>query len=427
MILKSKFIYNTGTSEEAAGGNNTVRTNEQIDKQNELRKTLGQEPLPYETTEVKATTTTAQEITDTRSPEEIAAAKIEEDAQKLVIARAAEIEKEQNAEKERLRLLALEEKGENVLKITKVAPVVEKTKQNESVDEDDIDTEKLLKALSKVTGRTISSLEELEVPKQELTKEQLEKRAQERETAKMEFGLKNKIISKDQIESFLSDKNNPTEVAYSVYATNIKDLNPELTDKQIRERFEERYSLNEDEDSVEFKAGQGELNLIAKTAIERNHSDYLSLESKYAAFEQSQTKEAERKASILKKAPQFRNDIKAVAERCKNITVAGKKVEIGDDIIGEYVNEIFASPETESIIENGYTLEGLENALKDKIVKDNLDNIVTGLIDAAVLKAQAGVRGVIPEKKTGLSKVYNELKGEDAKKDLHERLGMTSS
>lgn len=390
MRFLPRFFYDDNASGNG-GGTGTEKTQDAIDKENDLRTLLGNEPLQPE------------------SPADTEAARIEADAKKLVLARAAQIEQEQEAERERLRLDQIQKNNpkEPVVKITKVAPVVKLDEPLAKTD-DEIEEEKILAILSKKAGKQITSLDEVLNPKKVETIEEPVLSEQERENAMVAFALQNKKISKTEIESFIADTKDLQSVAYGFFAENLKELEPDLTDKQIMARFEEKYAINEDEDSKEFKMGQREMNFVANTLIKQKHSKYMGLNTEYSSFEQAQLAEKTRQASILQKAPQFKRDIEEVTKRLSKFKVAGYDVELGDDILQEYKDEVFASTHSEKIIEAGYSLDGLEKAFKDRILTDNFDSIVEKVLEVDRLKNQAGTRGIIPEKNQQKQKFYTD-------------------
>lgn len=401
MRFLPRFFYDDNASGNG-GGSGTEKTQEAIDKENEVKaRLLGSEPLQTETTPVKTN--------NTESPADTEAARIEADAQKLVLARAAQIEQEQEAERERLRLEQIQKDNpaESVVKITKIAPVV-KLDEPPAKTDDEIEEEKVLAILSKKAGKQITSLDEVLNPKKVETIEEPVLSEQERENAMVAFALQNKKISKKEIESFITDTKDLQSVAYNFFAENLKELEPDLTDKQIMARFEEKYAINEDEDSKEFKMGQREMNFVANTLINQKHAKYIGLNTEYSSFEQAQLAEKARQASILQKTPQFKRDVEEVTQRLRKFKLGGHDIEFGDDIIQEYKDEVFASAHSEKIIEKGYSLDGLEKAFRDRMLLDNIDSIFDKVLDADRLKNQAGTRGIIPPKNQQKQKVYTD-------------------
>lgn len=434
MVFKSKFIYNTDAPNAISGGNTVSKSNEQIDRENVIRKQLGQEPLPYQTQPAAstpaATTTPAaetkpapiiankEEVKSDLSPEVI-----EDEAQKLILARAAELKAEQDKVAAELRKEA--EGQEPVVKIKAkeiVAAKVEEPAATEAEIEDDV----LIKALRKKTGKEISSLDEFLNPKKEETPEELEAKANQREKNKITFGLQNNKITTKEIESFIEDSKNPESLAFSFFAASQKELDSTLTADEIQERFEERYAINEDKESAAYKLGQKEIAFIADNILSKKHANYLSLEKEYAAHEKNTQSESEYRNSIIKQAPQFKKDVEAAAEKIRKIKISGYEVELDSDILTSYKNQMLTPEYSEKAIANGWSLEELESAMLNSAIIDNLDGIVSGVLEADRLKNQAGLKGIVPPKNISPSKVLNDVQNERAK-ELAGRLGMQTN
>jgi hypothetical protein len=432
MVFKSKFIYNIDAPLAGSGGETSVKTNEQIDKENLVRKQLGEAPLPYSSNAGVLTTTPAAETKPTEpvvkkegEAAAIAPEVIEDEAQKLIRLRAAELEEEQKKVAAELRK-ETEGKSPAIIIKAKEAVVAKTDDTPASTTEDDIEEEKLLKALSKKAGKEITSLDEFFNPKVEETPEDKEAKLQKRENEKITFGLQNNKITKKEIESFIEDSKNPEGLAYSFFAASQKELDSTLTEDEIQERFDERYSVNEDKDSAAYKLGQKEISFIAGNILKQKHANYLSLENEYSAFEKNTQSQADYRNSIIKQAPQFKKDVESVAEKIKTISVSGYEVELDSSIVDGYKNQMLTPEYSEKAIANGWTLDELQSAMLNSAIIDHFDAIVNGVLDADRLKNQAGLKGIVPPKNTQPSKVMNDVQNERAR-ELASRLGVQTN
>lgn len=436
MFINQRFFYDV-TPDNAGGGQQL--TNEAIDKQNVLREQLGQEKLPY----ADATTNQPEnklslieqfraektkELTDNNTAG-LTEEEINNEAEKLVQARAAEIEVEQNTEKERLRIEAEKTGSTAVIKIGAKAPVEKKDDKTEKIEtpeeESDIDESILLKQLSKKAGKEITSLDEFFNPKVELSAEDKEKQLQERENNKVAYALQNKIISKQEIESFIKDTGDLQSVAFEFYTQQQLSLDDTLSAKEIKESFEEEFAINADEDSKEYKKGQQNINFIANSIISKKHSKYLNLENTFSEYENKQNQESQRQQKILQLAPSYKKDVDAIITSISKIKVAGHEVELDVELLADYKSQMLNPKYSESVISQGWTLDNLETATRNHVILDNIDSIVSGILESEKLKYQAGQRGIVPPK-NNTARLFDD-KQTDALKELQDRLGMQTS
>lgn len=432
MFLSQRFLRNAEQpNNTGAGSVDVLKTKEEVDKRNTFRATQGLPPLPYPTE--AAALSQAEQDRIKKEAEEAERLKNEggelsdaqkEEAQKLVRAEADRIKKEEDDIAETARLAAIETGETTVVKIGAKAPIkVTKSEVKPEDNEDEIDETLLLKQLSKKAGREITSIEDFVNPKKELSAEDKENQLQERENQKLNFGLQNKKISKQEIESFIADTKNPQAVAFNFYAAQQKEIDPDLTDKQIKDSFEDRFSTNEDEDSKLYKSGQAEINFMANSIISKKHAKYLNLENEYTSFESEQSKVASFQKEILSKAPIYKRDVEAAAAKISKIKLGGYDVEPDKEVIDSYVAKMLTRENTEKLITDGYTVEGIEAAMKNSFILDNIDEIFEGVLEKDRLKNQAGLRGVIPPKIKQPQQVFGEKQNEERKK-LQERLGI---
>lgn len=388
MQFTQRFFYEDGAAEN--GGGSPKKTKEQIDFINNLRTQAGEEPLSYEHDE--------QKVTNEND-------KVEDDKPATVIAADGVIR------------IGSKKKEET--------PAAAATTQTE----DEIDEEKALKFLSKKTGKTITSLDEFLTPKADVAVEDKEAKEQERENAMISFALQNKKISKREIEAFIEDTKNPSAVVFNFYAEQQRSIDQTLTDEDIQYSFESRFALNEDKDSREYKVGQKELNYLANTLIQNKHPKYLSLNSEYTAYEQAENAKAQARENILSKAPVFKKDVEQVRDNLKKFKVnlsdtESYELEIEDDVIQPYVDQMLTPEFSSHAIQKGYTLADLETNLKSAIIVEHFESMVKGVVEADRIKTRAGLQGVIPNKNRSQQKnVYTPA--EQAKvDDLKKRLGV---
>lgn len=386
-----------------------ARTKEQTDKENILRAQMGETALPYE------------------------------DEETLRLQAEAKIE-EEKAEKERIRL-EKEEKARQDSGSTEIGPIKISSKtpapKKEEVppvvinEDDDIEDEKLKKILAKRSGKPVESLDDFFAPKTQPAPEDKEKLAEERETRKVAFALQSGKISKKDIDLFVSDINNREQVVYDHIYAQQKEIDGALTDKEIEDYFDDRFGINRDKESREFKAGQKEIEFISDTIIKQKHEKYLSIDNEFSSFEKDQASSAKIMQEITAKEPQFKKDISEVSTELANMKVTlsdteSYDIELDPAIISTYTDRMLTPEYAKKIISKGYTKEEVRDTVRAAVIVDNFDSIVKGIVDAAMLKRQAGLRGIPPKRHLRHEHVVNEVQKESLQQ-LEEVLGVTAN
>jgi hypothetical protein len=373
-----------------------AKTSEQIQAENELAIRLGETVIPTD------------DNTDTAA---IEAKRVSDEA-------AAKLELDNAAETQRLADEAAKQtEGEEPLKITATKKVEEKV-----IDADDknialkpeLTEEEVLKFLSKKSGKEVKSVAEL-FKTQEPTAEDKEKQAEEREGKKVAYGLENGIITKKQFESFIAATSDPKALVFKQYFQEQKESDETLTEERAQEEFDEKFGLNTEEDSRKHKRGLKEINVLAETIIRKEFKSVFELDEKFNQHENTISTTAQESQMLSEKTPFFTKDIQEVATQLKklpvSVTVDGivteYSLDIDDDIIQKYVG-IMATPENASkYIKENYTKERLENEIRAAITIENMNGIVSAIVQRDRIKNQAGIRGVFPNKDVQARKIYS--------------------
>lgn len=384
------------------------RTKEQIDKENELRIQMGEDKLPYE----------------------------DEESIRL---QQEETQRIESAEKERIRLEKEEEARQSsasiegvAIKIAAKAPVVVKKEDPDLVvDEDDIDDDKLKKALEKRLGKSIESIDSVLTPKVAPAPEDTDKIKQERENRKIARALQTGKITKSDIDAYISDNNDRESVVYDHYYDNQKAVDPTLDDAEIEQSFNERFAINADKESREYKAARREITFLSDTLINQKHAKYLSIDSEFDSYEKNTLEEQKVTQEIHAKYPQFQKDISDVKSGLKTLKVAlsdteSYDVELDDELLSTYTGRMLTPEYAKKIIAKGYTKEEIHDIVRSAVITDNFESIVKGVVDAAMLKRQAGLRGIPPKRNFRHESVVNEVQ-QQSLEALQEQLGVTAN
>lgn len=414
MAFTSKFLYNDSANE-GGGADFKPKTQEQADLLNNLRKEAGQEPIPFvapiEAKVDDAIIDTTKKVEDINKEE----GKLQSPVDEVL---------------KTLGLTKVDETTDEIIKIGGAAKVVVKpTVTVTQPTEDELEEAIVLKRLSAKAGREITSIEDFLNPKKEETPEDKAAKLQERENAKLTFGLQNKKVSNKDIESYIADTKNPTEVAYSAFLTSQKEIDPTLTDTDIREKFENKYSLNEEVDSVDYKQGQRDLAFIANTIIKDRHKNYLGLEFEYSNYEKSISDKATYQKELLAKAPIYKSLVEEAAASIKVIEVPFKgktyKVGLDDAAVNVYAEQMLTPAYSEKMITNGMDKNLIQSAMKSAAISDNFPAIMEAIGNQILLDNQKGQRGIPPE---GNRRPLNEIpvgsKKAEAIRELEERLNV---
>lgn len=374
------------------------RSNAEIDVLNQFVKE-GETPLPYETDETpihKIDTVTDNENETELSEEDKLAKAEQEEADKI----ASDKEKE-------LQIAAEATKKQIIAEDKNTAGII----QDET--DSDLDDEKVIAYLNK-KGKAVSSLEELLNPKRELTEQEKAELAEKRDAEKFAFGLSKGLFSKKQLEEFITDTKNPKDLVYARYYQDQKEKDPDLTDDDIKEEFEEKFSLNEEPDSRRFKVGQNLLNNIADNIISKKHSKILNLENEYSVYEQAQSKQKESENRILTQAPLYKRDVEQIRADIKKVSIPISdkevfEVELDSEIVDGIISKMLDADYSAHQISKGWDKESIKQVAKTTAIVESLPKIIKKYSDEQVLKNQAGVRGVIPNKERGVRQQEGEL------------------
>lgn len=403
-----------------------IRTNAEIDVLNQFLEE-GKTPLPYEVQEQSPETIVAPietkvieiELTPEQKAEQ---EKLELDriaAQKIIDDNKKELEKLNDAEKKKV-IASVEEKE-------KVPDVI--------IPQVELNDEAVLAYLKKSKGKDISSLDEFINPPKILTDEEKRYASEKRESNMFAFGLSKGEFTKKDLENFISDTKNPTEVVYTAYANDQKKKDETLTDKDIREEFEEKFGLNiEDKDNRHYIAGQNLINKIADGIIKSSYPKIVNIDKEYTSFESTQKSTEDQKKKLATQTPIYKRDIEDIKNSSKKIIIPINDKEsfefiVDDSVLDEVAQEMLSENIIKENINKGYKKENLKQLSDLTALMKSLPKLMNDYSDKKELERQAGLRGVKPSgKETGRERVVKEL-SEDQKRALtliDERLSLAN-
>lgn len=393
-----------------------IRTNAEIDILNQFLE-KGETPLPYEIAEnnntpeniIAQTEEVPPVIVELTEDQKLAQAKIESDkiaAEKLIAEKQSEIDTSNEIAKN--KIIASNEEKEKV-----VAPI-----------EFELDDEKILAYLKNKKGKEITSLDELINPAQPLTEDQKKEATEKREARKFAFGLETGLFSKKQLEEFITDTKNPSELVFAAYKADQVSKDPNISDEEIMTEFNDRFGLEiEDKESRQYITGQNLLNKIASGLIKEKHSKILNLDNDYSAHESNQSKQSEIDNKVQRNTPLYNSDLQKVKSDIKKVSIQleGNETfdtELDDAVINEITSEMQSSNYSKRLIEEGWNIDNMKQVAQTSAIIKSLPQILKKYADAQVLKNQAGVKGIIPNGKQGARERAEVVLTEDQKKAL---------
>lgn len=269
----------------------------------------------------------------------------------------------------------------------------EKRKQNTPAELDD----NTVLAHLKKKGISVESFDDLKPKK---SQDEIDAEKQQRESEKLSWGLKNKRFKKEELEGYIVDSKSPQNLIYNIFSEKVKNANPDFTDEQIQEQFKERYGLNKDPDSWEYKQGQEELSLMSTHLLNQKYAPILALDNEYSQYEQQETSKSSMQAKIIANAPAYKKDIESVFDGLKKYKAkVGNEeyeIEVPQDF-AERSKAYFLQDETAaSHIQKGWTKEEISEVVNNMLLIEHRDYINQQIAEQYHKNKSKGTRGLIP-------------------------------
>ena len=316
-----------------------------------------------------------EESIETKTEDQLAAEKKLAEEQSAIELKKKEDE-ESAAEEE------LKKKTQPEVKIEKVLPT----------------DDELLEMASKRAGRKITSWDELKPTPSE---EEKNKKSEERDADKLSFGLKKGLFNKKQYESFISDSKDAKELVYSRELADAKKEDAdwdEAKEKEFKEEFEEKFGINLDNTSSQYKRGQKQILKLADAILKTDYSSIYSLESEYGKYENEVTTRKTQEQKILEAAPKYKEDVDSVVASLSKIemTFGEDKIEVPlpeeslKSLKDLLLDNIFSS----SQILKGYKKEELQEAARTYAISQNYNYLSFEAAKKYHEKHEKGVRGI---------------------------------
>lgn len=257
----------------------------------------------------------------------------------------------------------------------------------------ELSDEELVALLNKRKGITLASLDDL------LPKEDPEKAAEKKEASKIAYAFQNELISKKEYEAYVKDKDNIKELVLRDFIADAKSDNPELTDEEIADEFNEKYGLSSEETSNKFKRGQKELKVMFDKLLKEKHAKYYEIDSKYSEYERSESAQSEKKKKIAAALPQYAKNVKEAREALMKLKfpfAEGEEYEVAipDDILSKLERGWLEESIAENQILSGATKDQIKDSMEMAILKGHMTTILKSVVTNALQKHAKGTQGI---------------------------------
>lgn len=266
----------------------------------------------------------------------------------------------------------------------------------------ELDDEKVLNYLQSKKGISATSLDELGKAPEQVDPA---KQAEDRENAKLTFGLNKGLFNSKTHEQFILDSSNKQNLVYAHYYQEAKEADNTLTDEEIQTEFSEKYGLNTDPGTRKNKRGQQEIELLADRILRKKYANIYKLDSEFTNYEAQESQKKSDTTKIKAGAPAYKSDVESVFAELKKITTKlGEneeyEVAASDEALTSLKNN-FLDPEFASQkILSGYTKEELKEVAYTAFLRHNWPSLVKEIVNQALHAKQKGVKGIVPANTT---------------------------
>lgn len=260
--------------------------------------------------------------------------------------------------------------------------------------------EELLAIASKKAGREIKSWDEFKPKQEEIDKE---KEQEKRDANKLSYGLQKGLFNKNTYESFIADSKDRIGLVYRAELEDAKANDTawdEDKEKEFKAEFDEKFGLELDPTSAQYKRGQKRISVIADSLLKSTYAPIYNLESEYGKYESGVNAQKETQQKILAQAPIFKQDVADVLSELSTVEISfgsEKYPILVSKEIRDSVNEILLDENfVKSQILEGHKKETLSKIAYNLIITQNFDTLSFEAAKQYRAKHEKGVRG-IPE------------------------------
>lgn len=263
---------------------------------------------------------------------------------------------------------------------------------------DALSDEKVLEFL-KSKGITATSLEELK-PKTKEEAKTPEQIAEEREAAKLTYGIQKGLFKKQDYDNFVTDSQNKDGLVFSQYAADAKEDDPALTDEEIQAEFDEKFGLTAEPGTRKHKRGQQEIAVLHDRIMQNKYNKIYGADNAYSAYESKVNNETAWNERVKKETPAYAKVVEEAFSELKKIPAKFSDTESYEaDIMADSINKVkeyFLKPEIiEKYISEGYTKDEIKDMATTSVLRLDFPNIAKAIAVDYARKNQKGAKGII--------------------------------
>lgn len=149
--------------------------------------------------------------------------------------------------------------------------------------------EQVLKYLKEKKGLGVESLDDINTTKP-LTAEEEQHQAKVKRDKAITFALNEGLFDSETLQQYSVDNaRTPEEIVYDHFASAQRQEDADISDEDIRERFEEEYGLNHEEGSWRRKNGQQRMESFKQQYLNHQYGDVINAEQHYDSFKEQET------------------------------------------------------------------------------------------------------------------------------------------
>ena len=279
---------------------------------------------------------------------------------------------------------------------TTTTDTADKNKKQEPVVPE-ITDDAVLKYLQQ-KGLPVNSLDELNKP---VTEADLAKQADDRENAKLTYGLNKGLFNRKTHEQYILDKSNKQQLVFAQYYQDAKKEDPELTDEDIQVEFAAKYGLDAEPNTRKHKRGLQEIDILGDLILKNKYTNIYKLDNEYDVYERQTMSQKEFERKLISEAPIYKKTVDDIFGELTKITTKfsddeSYEVDVMEDVVIALKEKFLDKSFVAQKISEGYTKEDLKEVAFTALLKQNWPLIAKEIVNQALLKQQKGVKGIIP-------------------------------
>jgi len=266
-------------------------------------------------------------------------------------------------------------------------------------------------------GISVASIEDLKKP---VTEEDLQKKAEDRESAKLTYGLNKGLFNRKTHEQFILDKSNKQQLVFAQYYQDAKKEDPELSDEDIQTEFAAKYGLDAAPNTRKHKRGAQEIEILGDIILKNKYQNIYKLDGEFDTYEKQTSSQKEFERKLLIEAPNYKKVVDDVFSDLKKIPVKfseeeSYEAEVLDDAINSLKDKFLDKNYVAQKIAQGYTKEEIKEIAFSALLSQHWTTITQEIVKQALLKHQKGVKGILP---VGPQQKVVENSGRNEKQEL---------